>query len=130
MRIYFLDGLTVLECRVERARTCPAGQVSGWPADTASAPRGSPSTSTVLRADRRPRRRHGLRNPQAYILGMHSDTSVQSLSDQELLRGLQSLLHQARRVEADIVAHIGEVDARRLFAREAAPSMFVYCTLC
>jgi hypothetical protein len=31
-------------------------------------------------------------------------------------------------VEADLVRHIGEVDVRRLFAREAFPSMFVYCT--
>lgn len=60
---------------------------------------------------------------------MHSDNiDVHSLSDQDLLRGLESLLRQSRRVEADLVAHIGEVDARRLFAREAAPSMFVYCT--
>src|SRR5262249_56796214 len=35
---------------------------------------------------------------------------------------------KARRVEADLIAHIGEVDARRLYAREATPSMFVYCT--
>ena len=60
---------------------------------------------------------------------MYSDTDVHSLSDQDLLRGLHSLLRQSRRVEADLVAHIGEVDARRLFAQEAAPSMFVYCTL-
>jgi len=31
-------------------------------------------------------------------------------------------------VEADLVAHIGEVDERRLYAREASPSMFAYCT--
>jgi hypothetical protein len=35
---------------------------------------------------------------------------------------------QSRRVEADIVAHIAEVDQRRLYAREAFPSMFTYCT--
>jgi hypothetical protein len=34
---------------------------------------------------------------------------------------------QSRRVEADLVAHIGEVDVRRLFARDAFPSMFAYC---
>ena len=37
-------------------------------------------------------------------------------------------MHQSRRVESDLVAHIAEVDERRLYAREAAPSMFVYCT--
>jgi hypothetical protein len=35
---------------------------------------------------------------------------------------------QSRRVEADVVAHIAEVDERRLYAREAFPSMFAYCT--
>ncbi|MGH9460949.1 MAG: HNH endonuclease, partial [Vicinamibacteria bacterium] len=41
---------------------------------------------------------------------------------------MSELLQRSRRVEAELVAHIGEVDARRLYAREAAPSMFVYCT--
>jgi hypothetical protein len=31
-------------------------------------------------------------------------------------------------VESKLVAHIGEVDSRRLFAREACSSMFTYCT--
>ena len=48
--------------------------------------------------------------------------------DDELLRRLDELVRQSRRVEADLVAHIGEVDERRLFARQAFPSMFVYCT--
>jgi hypothetical protein len=59
---------------------------------------------------------------------MEDDRSLTSVSDDELLRRLSELLRQSRRVEADLVAHIGEVDARRLFAREAVPSMFAYCT--
>ena len=51
-----------------------------------------------------------------------------SFSDDELLRRLSNLLGQSRRDEADLVAHIGEVDRRRLYAREASPSMFGYCT--
>ena len=51
-----------------------------------------------------------------------------TISDDELLRRLGELLRQSRRVEADLVAHIGEVDERRLYAREASPSMFIYCT--
>ncbi len=35
---------------------------------------------------------------------------------------------QSRRTEADLVAYIGEVDARRLYAREACSSMFTYAT--
>src|SRR3990172_2809936 len=51
-----------------------------------------------------------------------------TISDDELLRRLGELLRQSRRVEADLVAHIDEVDERRLYAREASPSMFIYCT--
>jgi hypothetical protein len=59
---------------------------------------------------------------------MEHTRTLSSVSDDELVRGLLDLLRQSRRVEADIVAHIGEVEARRLYAREAAPSMFAYCT--
>ena len=51
-----------------------------------------------------------------------------SFSDDDLLRRLSDLLGRSRRDEADLVAHIGEVDRRRLYAREASPSMFAYCT--
>jgi hypothetical protein len=51
-----------------------------------------------------------------------------ALSDDDLLRRLTRLLAQSRRVESDLVAHIAEVDARRLFAHRAFPSMFAYCT--
>jgi hypothetical protein len=53
---------------------------------------------------------------------------LQSLSDDELLSRLASLASQARRLESALVAHIAEVDSRRLYAREACPSMFAYCT--
>ena len=51
-----------------------------------------------------------------------------SLSDDELMRRLVSLLGQSRRLEADLLDHMAEVDARRLYAREASSSMFTYCT--
>jgi len=51
---------------------------------------------------------------------------LQSLSDEELLHNLSEILQQSRRVDAELVAHIGEVDHRRLFAREACSSMFKY----
>jgi hypothetical protein len=53
---------------------------------------------------------------------------LRSLSDQELLQRLSDLLRRSRRVEADLVVHIGEVDERRLYLREGSPSMYVYCT--
>jgi len=59
---------------------------------------------------------------------MEGTHSLTSFSDDELLRRLSDLLGRSRRDEADLVAHIGEVDRRRLYAREASPSMFAYCT--
>ena len=59
---------------------------------------------------------------------MENARELKSIPDDELLRRLSELLRQSRRVEADLVAHIGEVDERRLYAREASPSMFAYCT--
>ncbi len=59
---------------------------------------------------------------------MEHTRSLELVPDDELLHRLAELLRQSRRVEADLVAHIGEVDVRRLYAREASPSMFAYCT--
>jgi HNH endonuclease len=53
---------------------------------------------------------------------------LRGLSDDALLQSLSVLLSQSRRIEWELVAHIGEVDERRLYAREACDSMFVYCT--
>ena len=58
---------------------------------------------------------------------MKKTEELKSLSDDELLRRLADVLNRSRRVESELVAHIAEVDARRLFAREASPSMFQYC---
>jgi hypothetical protein len=59
---------------------------------------------------------------------MSSAQRLHSLSDDELLQRLSALLAQSRRVEWELVAHIDEVEERRLYAREACDSMFVYCT--
>jgi hypothetical protein len=59
---------------------------------------------------------------------MESTHELKTIPDDELLRRLAELLRQSRHTEADLVAHVGEVDARRLYAREASPSMFAYCT--
>jgi 5-methylcytosine-specific restriction endonuclease McrA len=53
--------------------------------------------------------------------------SLKSLRDEDLLRQLSQLVRQSRGVEADVVAHIGEVELRRLYAQEACSSMFEYC---
>jgi hypothetical protein len=59
---------------------------------------------------------------------MEDTRALEHVPDDELLRRLVALLRDSRRTEADLVAHIAEVDVRRLYAREASPSMFVYCT--
>ncbi len=59
---------------------------------------------------------------------MTNKHTLKALSDDALLRRLSELVHGSRRVEVEVIAHIAEVDARRLYAREAASSMFVYCT--
>ncbi len=53
---------------------------------------------------------------------------LDSVSDDDLLRRLSEILKESRRVEVDLIAHIGEVDRRRLYAIEASESMFCYCT--
>ena len=58
---------------------------------------------------------------------MDNELELQSLSDDELLRRLSDVLARSRRVEWVLVAHIAEVDVRRLYAREGSPSMFHYC---
>jgi hypothetical protein len=59
---------------------------------------------------------------------MELQRPLRSISDDELLLRLANLTRESRRVEADLVAHIAEVEERRLYAREASPSMYAYCT--
>ena len=59
---------------------------------------------------------------------MEPTRSLEQLTDGEILLRLADILRQSRRNEAQLVAHIAEADARRLYAREASPSMFAYCT--
>src|SRR5262245_62002891 len=63
-----------------------------------------------------------------YTENMKLTHELRSLSDDELLRHLSKIIQESRRVEADLIAHIAEVDERRLYAREACSSMHVYCT--
>jgi hypothetical protein len=75
----------------------------------------------------RPRAFLGRRKSRSYIPFMDNKRPLRSIPDNELLHRLAELMGQSRRVEADIVAHIAEVEERRLYAREAFPSMFAYC---
>jgi hypothetical protein len=52
---------------------------------------------------------------------------LQKLSDDELEAALAGLVEQHSSVTAELVAHIGELDHRRLFGKYACSSTFVYC---
>ena len=53
---------------------------------------------------------------------------LDDLSDDQLLDRLAALIAKSRRVEEALVAHLGEVDRRRLYLGQACSSMFSYCT--
>src|SRR5882672_955830 len=53
--------------------------------------------------------------------------SLSHVGDQVLLRQLASLVAQDRTTTAEILAHIAEVDARKLYLPAAYPSMYAYC---
>ena len=56
-----------------------------------------------------------------------NDYSLAHLSDGVLLRDLAVLVSQDRATTASLLAHIAEVDARRLYVPAAYPSMYSYC---
>ena len=53
---------------------------------------------------------------------------ARSLSDEALLGRVRDLVHRAAVLTAELLVHLGEVDARGLFLGEGYPSMFAYCT--
>src|SRR6266705_961175 len=55
------------------------------------------------------------------------DYSLTHLSDAVLLRDLAALIAHDRVTTAALLAHIAEVDARRLYAPAGYPSMHAYC---
>jgi 5-methylcytosine-specific restriction endonuclease McrA len=53
--------------------------------------------------------------------------SLTHLPDQTLLREFKASVFQERGITAMMLAHLGEVDSRRLYAPAGHPSMFEYC---
>jgi hypothetical protein len=53
---------------------------------------------------------------------------VAVLSDSALLARVAGLAQQERRVTATLIAHLAELDARRLYLAEGCSSLFTYCT--
>jgi len=59
--------------------------------------------------------------------GDNSHEALQQLEDEALLQRLCELLSQDRTLEAELLAHLGEVDHRKLYRERAFSSMFQYC---
>ncbi len=53
--------------------------------------------------------------------------SLSHLGDRELLRDLAALVTRDRSTTAALLAHLAEVDARKLYLPAAYPSMYAYC---
>ncbi len=59
---------------------------------------------------------------------MNIGFDMRRISDHELLRRTGELAARGRRIEAALIAHMAEVDRRRLYLGEACSSMFAYAT--
>ena len=59
---------------------------------------------------------------------MSHEHRLDSLSDEELLERLNTLVARHRELDAEVVAHIAEVDERQLYLGQACSSMFAYST--
>ncbi|MBI3975606.1 MAG: hypothetical protein HY334_04365 [Armatimonadetes bacterium] len=55
-------------------------------------------------------------------------SSLAHLSDQELVARLTHLAADERHATAVLIAHLAELDARRLYLAEGYSSLFTYCT--
>ena len=56
-----------------------------------------------------------------------STYQLSHLSDGTLLSGLKTLVARERETTAELLAHVAEVDQRKLYLPAAYPSMFAYC---
>jgi hypothetical protein len=48
-------------------------------------------------------------------------------SNEQLLRELHNLIERDHHLEAELIAHLGEVDTRKLYLEQACSSMFQFC---
>ena len=53
---------------------------------------------------------------------------LETLGDQPLIDATEMLVERSVRCEAELLAHIGEIDRRGLFRQQACSTMFAYCT--
>ncbi len=78
----------------------------------------------------RPRAIAGHENPRGRTLGMKSAdfSSLGKLTDGALLSELHRVTRAHRGLTAELVAHLAEMEARKLHLQEACSSLFAYCT--
>ena len=57
-----------------------------------------------------------------------NNESIASLSDDALLHATRALASRSNALEADLLLHLGEIDARKLYLERAFSSMFGFCT--
>ena len=57
---------------------------------------------------------------------LDSIADVARLDDQALIASMERLLQQERRVSAQLLVHLGEVERRQLYLQRAYSSMFEY----
>ena len=55
-------------------------------------------------------------------------TSIDKLTDKDLLETIARVTRDERLMTADVLALLGELDARRLYLGEGCSSLFTYCT--
>ncbi len=61
------------------------------------------------------------------MIDVHASATLNTLAERELLERFASLVRQDRTTTAALLAHIGEIDRRKLYLKHACPSMFAFC---
>src|SRR6266705_6781051 len=89
--------------------------------------RGSPCAANARVTNDAPPRSSAPTMPPAGGTRVMCTYSLSHLSDSVLLRDLKALVAQDRATTAALLAHIAEVDERRLYLPAAYPSMHAYC---
>src|SRR5881397_3306490 len=89
--------------------------------------RGSPCAANARDTNDAPPRSSAPKLPPAGGTRVMCTYSLSHLSDSALLRDLAALVAHDRATTAVLLAHLAEVDERRLYLPAAYPSMYAYC---
>src|SRR5881396_2539795 len=89
--------------------------------------RGSPCAANARDTNDAPPRSSAPAMPPAGGTRVMCIRSLSHLSDRALLRDLAALVAHDRATTVRLLAHLAEVDERRLYLPAAYPSMFAFC---